>query len=286
MNVLVLGASGFVGRHLAGALRARGDSVADGSLREPAAAADVAQECDAVVNLAGETLAQRWNASVKERIEFSRTELPRRFLDALAQRERRPTTYVSASAIGYYGTSESATFDESSPAGNDFLARVCQGWEAQALRAAEFGMRVAVVRSGFVLGTDGGGLAKMLQPFRLGLGGIVGNGRQWVSWIHARDAVGIYLLALDRGTGAIDATSPNPATNAEFTKRLAATLGRPAVAPVPTFALRMLLGEGADILLRGQRVVPKRALQEYGFSFAFPQLEDALGDLLHLDAKL
>ncbi len=286
MKVLVLGASGFIGRHLSAALRERGDQVEEGSLRDPAAAAETAQACDAIVNLAGETLAQRWNSAVKQLIESSRTELPRRFLDALAQRERRPATYVTSSAMGYYGTSQSATFDESSPAGSDFLARVCQGWEAQALRAADLGMRVALIRSGFVLGADGGGLAKMLPPFRLGLGGVVGNGRQWVSWIHVRDAVGIYLLALDRGTGPINATAPNPVTNAEFTRTLGAAIGRPTVAPMPTFALRILLGEGADILVRGQRVVPRRVTQEFGFTFAFPQLEDALRDLLHLDAKL
>jgi uncharacterized protein len=286
MRALVLGASGFVGRHLVGALRARGDSVEEASLRAPEEAASAAQACDAVVNLAGETLAQRWNAAAKQRIERTRTELPRRFLQALASLRRRPAVYVSASAIGYYGTSESATFDESSPAGNDFLAGVCQKWESEASRASDLGMRVAVVRSGFVLGTDGGGLAKMLPPFRMGLGGIVGSGHQWVSWIHVEDAVGIYMLALDRGNGAIDATAPNPVTNAEFTRALATTLGRPAVAPAPTFALRMLLGEGADVLLKGQRVLPNRALREYGFVFRFAGIEEALQNLLHFDAKL
>ncbi|MBV8374203.1 MAG: TIGR01777 family oxidoreductase [Candidatus Eremiobacteraeota bacterium] len=286
MRVLVLGASGFIGRHLIAALRSRGDSVDGGSLRDPQAAAAAAEPCDAVVNLSGETLAQRWNAAVKERIERSRTELPRRFLEALAARARRPAVYVSASAVGYYGASERATFDESSPAGNDFLARVCQAWEAQASRAADLGMRTALVRCGFVLGTDGGGLAKMLPPFRMGMGGIVGSGRQWISWIHVRDAVGIYLLALDRGAGAIDATAPNPVTNAEFTRTLAKVLGRPAIAPAPTFALRMLLGEGADVLLTGQRVMPTRATREFGYVFAFERVEEALRDLLHLDPKL
>jgi uncharacterized protein len=286
MRVLVLGASGFVGRHLVAALRARGDSVDERSLRDPVAAAAAAEPCDAVVNLAGETLAQRWNAAVKQRIERSRTELPRRFLQALASSSRHPVIFVSASAVGYYGTSDSATFDESSPAGDDFLARVCQEWESQASRARDLGMRVALVRSGFVLGTDGGGLAKMLPPFRMGLGGVVGSGRQWISWIHVRDAVGVYLLALDRGTGAIDATAPNPVTNAAFTRALSHALERPAIAPVPRFALRALLGEGADVLLLGQRVLPTRATREYGYVFAFAEIEEALRDLLHLDAKL
>jgi uncharacterized protein len=286
MKVLVLGAAGFVGRHLVAALRARGDNVDERSLRDPEAAAVAAEPCDAVVNLAGETLAQRWTAAVKRRIERSRTDLPRQFFQTLAALGRHPAIYVSASAVGYYGTSESATFDESSPSGDDFLAHVCREWEGQALRARDFDMRVAVVRSGFVLGTDGGGLEKLLAPFRLGLGGIVGSGRQWVSWIHVRDAVGIYLLALDRASGAIDATAPNPVTNAEFTRALSKALGRPAIVPAPTFALRMLLGEGADVLLSGQRVLPTRVTREYGYVFAFPRIEEALGDLLHLDAKL
>jgi uncharacterized protein len=286
MKVLVLGATGFIGKHLVAALQARGDSVEERSLRDPSAAAEVAETCDAIVNLAGETLSQRWNAAVKRRIESTRTELPRRFLQALAPSPRYPAIYVSASAIGYYGTSESATFDESSPPGNDFLAHVCQEWESQALQARDLGMRVALVRSGFVLGTDGGGLAKMLPAFRLGLGGVVGKGRQWVSWIHVRDAVGIYLLALDRGSGAINATAPNAVTNAEFTQTLARSLGRPAVAPAPTFALRMLLGEGADVILNGQRVLPTRAVREYGYDFAFDCIRAALRDLLDLDAKL
>ena len=126
----------------------------------------------------------------------------------------------------------------------------------------------------------------MLAPFRMGLGGVVGSGRQWVSWIHVSDAVGVYLLALDRGSGAINATAPNPISNAELTRALGTALGRPAVAPAPTFALRMLLGEGADVLLTGQRVLPNRALREYGFVFGFPDIERALRDLLHLDAKL
>jgi uncharacterized protein len=285
MRVLVLGASGFVGKHLVAALEARGERVDEASLRDPEAAAAAAEACDGIVNLAGETLAQRWSASVKQRIERSRTELPRRFMEALASRARRPAVYVSASAIGYYGTSESAIFDESSPPGTDFLARVCQAWELQASRALDLGMRVAVVRSGFVLGT-GGGLAKLLGPFRLGLGGVVGNGRQWVSWIHVRDAVNVYLLALDRGNGPIDATAPTPVTNAEFTRALAKALGRPAFAAMPALALRLLLGEGADVLLTGQRVLPARATREYGYVFAFPRIEEALRDLLHLDAEL
>src|SRR5579862_8827518 len=152
MKVTVLGGSGFVGKHVAAALRARGDEVVEASLRDPAAAASIAQDCDGIVNVAGEPLGQRWNANLKRRIEESRVELPRRFLEALAQRPRRATFYVSAAAIGYYGTSETQTFFEDSPPGDDFLARVCIGWEREARRAGDLGMRVAIVRTALALG--------------------------------------------------------------------------------------------------------------------------------------
>jgi uncharacterized protein len=279
MRVLLLGASGFIGKHLARRLRERGEDVVAASLRDPAAAAGVAAACDAVVNLAGEPIAQRWSSAAKRRIESSRVELPRRFLDALAQRERRCVTFVSASAVGYYGASEETTFVETSPPGNDFLANVCKEWEREALRAGELGMRVALVRTGIALGPDGGALAKMLPPFRVGLGGVVGDGRQWLSWIHIADLVGIYLTALDVAQGPLNACAPNPVTNSTFTRELAAAVKRPALLPVPPFALRAILGEGAEILLRGQRVLPERT-QQLGYRFEHPTLKDALANLL------
>ena len=279
MRVLLLGGSGFVGRHLAVLLRVRGEEVTIGSLRDPAAAAAVAAECDAIVNLAGEPLAQRWSAAVKASIEGSRVERPRRFLDALSTHTRRTRIYVSASAIGYYGTSETETFDETSGPGNDFLARVCVGWEREALRALQLGMRVAIVRSGVALGTDGGALQKILPPFRAGIGGRVGSGRQWFSWVHVGDLAEIYCMALERVDGIINGCSPNPVTNADFTEELAATLHRPAALPVPTLALRVMLGEGAAMLLTGQRVLPRRT-QELGYRFEFPELKAALANLL------
>jgi uncharacterized protein len=206
-------------------------------------------------------------------------DLPRRFLDALSQRERRTKIYVSASAIGYYGTSETETFVEESTAGNDFLARVCIAWEREAQRASDLGMRVALVRTGVVLSADGGALAKMLPPFRLGMGGRVGSGRQWLSWIHVKDLVGIYLMALDRADGPVNASAPNPVTNGDFTETLASALQRRAILPAPTVALRMMLGEGATVLLAGQRVLPRRT-QELGYRFEFPDLKGALADLL------
>lgn len=286
MKVAVLGASGFIGSRLAAALRARGDAVEPLSLRDPAAAAEAAAQCDAIVNVAGETIAQRWSSTVKHRLEYSRAELPRRFLDQLGRHDKRPAAYVSASGVGYYGTSETATFDESSPPGEDFLARLCTQWEAEALRARDLGMRVAIVRCGVVLDTGGGALAKMLPPFRAGLGGVVGSGRQWISWIHIEDAMRVYALAIDGIDGAVDATAPNPITNAALTHALGAAIGRPTLAPVPKIALRVMLGEGAVVLLEGQRVLPTRLLEEYGFEFEFPELAGALRNLFHSDAKL
>ena len=248
------------------------------SLRDPDAAARSASACDAIVNLSGEPVGQRWSRRVKEAVERTRTELPRRFLEALAP--PRPATYLCASGIGYYGTSESATFVEESPPGSDFLARVCVAWEADAMRAADLGMRAAVVRTGVALGRDGGALAKLLPPFRAGLGGKVGSGRQWFSWIHIDDVVRIYLALLERGEGAYNATAPNPVTNAQFTKTLAQTLHRPAFLPVPAPAIHALLGEGAMILLEGQRVLPRRTTEDFGYKFAFADLGDALADLL------
>lgn len=280
MNVCLLGGSGFVGRHLAEALRRRGDVPVVASLRDPKAAAASAAACDAIVNLAGEPLAQRWSATVKRRILESRTEEPRRFLDALHDSQRRPPTYVSASAIGYYGTSETETFVEGNPPGSDFLAQVCDAWEREALRAGQLGMRVAIARCGLILGSDGGALAKVLPPFKAGLGGVVGTGRQWYSWIHIDDVVGIYCRLLDAGDGPYNATAPNPVTNAQFTHALAKALNRPAALPAPMFALKLMLGEGASVVTEGQRVLPQRITEELGYAFAFPTLDAALAHVL------
>lgn len=281
MNVCVLGASGFVGRHLVAKLRARGDTVTAASLRDPDAAAATAASCDAVVNLAGEPIAQRWSEDVKHAILASRTAVPQRFLEALSRIEsRRPAAYVSASGVGYYGTSETETFVEANPPGADFLAQVCEAWERHALFARELGMRVGIVRTGIALGTDGGALAKMLPPFRMGLGGVVGTGRQWYSWIHVDDLTGIYLAVLDGGEGPFNAVAPNPVTNAEFTRALGTALHRPAAFPTPAFALKLVLGEAASVVMTGQRVLPQRAVSERGYAFAHPQLDGALHALL------
>ena len=279
MRVALLGASGFVGRHLTAALRARGDDVVEISLRNPDHAAHAVAACDVVVNLAGEPLSQRWTAEVKQRVMESRSTLPAQFLSALAAVEPRPAAYVSASGVGYYGTSETATFTETSSPGNDFLARVCIEWESTARTAARYGMRVTIVRNGLILGTDGGALPKLLPLFRGGVAGRVGSGRQWYSWIHIDDAVGIYLCAIDRIEGVLNATAPNAVRNEDFTQQLASALHRPAPVPVPAFMVKLALGEGAMMVLEGQHVLPERTLRE-GYVFKYPRLDAALANLL------
>lgn len=279
MRIAVFGASGFIGSHLVAALRARGDEVRAASMREPHAAAAAAGGMDAVVNVAGEPLAQRWNAEVKHRIRESRTTTPSKFFDALAHVEPKPQVYVSASAIGYYGTSEEDKFTETSPPGLDFLAQVCVEWEHVAQRGREHGMRVACVRTGLALGRDGGLFAKILPVFKTGTGGRLGSGKQWYSWIHIDDLVGIYLLAIDKLDGAINGTAPNPVRNKEFTETLGRTLNRPAALPVPNFALKIMLGEGAEMALQGQCVLPERAQSE-GFIFKYPTIDSAFTNLV------
>jgi uncharacterized protein (TIGR01777 family) len=279
MKVTVLGASGFVGRALVAALTARGDDVRGISLRDPACAAEAANGSDVVVNLAGTPVAARWTDERKRAIASSRVDLPRAFLTALERADRRPRAYVSASAVGYYGMSRTATFTESSPPGDDFLARVCTAWEAQASHASSLGMRVAVVRTGVVLGRDGGALAKLLPLFRSGLGGPLASGEQWTSWIHLDDHIGIYLLAIDGYAGALNATAPEPVTNRDFTRALAAAVHRPAVLPAPEFALKLAFGEGASILTEGQRVLPEAPLAA-GYTFRYPTIAAACAALV------
>ncbi|MGH7728635.1 MAG: TIGR01777 family oxidoreductase, partial [Vulcanimicrobiaceae bacterium] len=232
-----------------------------------------------IVNLAGESVAQRWNAKRKAEMRRSRVDLPHAFLLALEGLDWRPKAYLSASAIGYYGTSESAAFVETNGPGTDFLAELCVAWEAEADRAAALGMRVAKIRTGLVLGTDGGALPRLVQPFRLGVGGIVGSGRQWYSWIHIDDLVGIYLHALDGADGVLNGTAPNPVRNADFARALGAVLHRPTVFPAPAFAIEALFGEGATMVVEGQRVLPERTLAS-GYRFSYETIERALASLL------
>ena len=279
MKVTLFGASGFIGRHLAAALSARGDGVAPASLRDIDAAVRACNGADAVVNLAGEEVAQRWTPAVKARILSSRVDASRALIARLSTLASPPKTYISASAIGYYGSSQDVAFNETSPPGHDFLAQVCVAWEAEAAKAAEAGARVATIRTGLALGIDGGVLARLLPIFRAGAGGKVGDGRQWYSWIHIDDVVGIYLAALDGVSGTLNATAPNPVQNVDFTRALARVLKRPALIPVPEIALRLRFGEAAAFISQGQRVLPERALAS-GYEFRFPTLDDALHNLL------
>ncbi|HWT05721.1 MAG TPA: TIGR01777 family oxidoreductase [Xanthomonadales bacterium] len=279
MRVTILGASGFIGRHLSAALRARGDDVVEASVRDPAAAAAASAGSDVVVNLAGAPVAVRWTAASKAAMWSSRVDAARAYLEALADVHPRPQAYVGGSAIGYYGTSRTATFTESSPPGDDFLGKLCAAWEAQADGAAALGMRVAKLRTGLVLGRGGGVLGKLLPIFRLGGGGVIATGKQWYSWIHMDDEVGIALHAIDGVEGVLNASAPQPVTNADFTHALGHAVGRPTIVPVPGFAATLMLGEGAVAVTEGQRVLPERTLAT-GYVFRHPELTEALRSLL------
>jgi uncharacterized protein (TIGR01777 family) len=284
VKIAVLGASGFVGRALTAALTQRGDEVRSVSLRDPARAAEGVAGSDVVVNLAGAPVIGRWTAERKRVIARSRIDLPRAFLSALERVDERPNAYVSASAIGYYGMSRTATFTETSPPGDDFLARVCVGWEEEAARARTLGMRVAVVRTGLVLGRGGGALTPLLPLFRAGLGGPVASGEQWTSWVHLEDHVGIFLLAIDGYAGALNSTAPNPVRNRDFTRALAAAVHRPAVLPAPEFGIKLLFGEGASVVTEGQRVLPEAALAA-GYRFRHPEITEACASLIPRQAR-
>ncbi len=297
MKITISGASGLIGRRLLKALNKEGNalhvlsrhagtnlppgvrlSVWDPAKGEPPA--ESLREADAVVHLAGEPVAQRWTADIKQRIRDSRVAGTRSMVEALAKLARRPGALICASATGYYGSRGDETLTESSAPGSDFLAEVCTAWEKEAQAAEALGMRVACVRTGIALDARGGALQKMLPPFRLGVGGKLGDGRQWVPWIHLEDLAGLYVFALENPVrGALNGVAPYPVMNADFTRALAAAVHRPALFPVPRVALRVLFGEMGEVLLASQRVLPKEA-ERAGFRFRYPQLEPALADLL------
>jgi len=299
MRVTVTGATGRIGTRLVGALRKRGDDVtvlsrnpdrAHASLQveahawqpesEPAPAAALAGR-DGVVHLAGEDVAQRWSDDAKRRLRSSRELGTRNLVTGLREADPRPGVLVSSSAVGFYGPHGDEPVTEDSAPGDDFLGQLCVTWEREASAAEELGLRVVRVRTGIVLDKDGGALAKMLPFFRLGVGGPVAGGRQYMAWIHVDDLVGIYLAALDgeHWSGAVNATAPTPATNKEFSEALGRALHRPALAPVPSFAIRALYGEMAQIVITGQRAVPQRT-QALGFGFAHSELDEALRSAL------
>ena len=236
---------------------------------------------DGVVHLAGEPVAQRWSERAKKAIRESRVLGTEHLLAGLRDSEQRPAVLVSSSAIGYYGPHGAEPIDEEAPAGNDFLAEICVAWEQAAERAGELGMRVVRVRTGVVLDGKGGALEKMLPPFKLGVGGPVAGGRQYIPWVHAEDVVGIMRAALEdeRWNGPANATAPVPVTNREFSKALGRALHRPALLPVPGAALEVLYGEMAEIVTTGARVVPAKPLM-LGYAFRHAELDEALRSAL------
>jgi len=276
MIIAVTGASGFIGRRLTERLRAEGHTVREISLHRRAPIVPV---CHAVVHLAGEPVAQRWTRSVRDRILKSRVEGTKSLVKALS--EHPPPVLVSASAIGYYGSRGDEILTEASQPGADFLAQVVIEWEREARSAEQFGIRVVPLRFGMVLGRGGGTLKKMLLPFRLGLGGRLGTGQQWMSWIHLDDLIALIGFAIESAQckGVMNAVAPHPVTNAEFTHDLARALHRPAVFPVPEFGLKLLYGEMSQVILGSQRVKPEAALKA-GFEFRVAELGPALRQIL------
>lgn len=237
--------------------------------------------CDGVVNLAGAPIAEnRWTPERKQEILDSRKIGTEKIVEAIAQANPKPAVLVNSSAIGYYGTSETKTFEETSSPGDDFLAQVCQNWESEAEKVKHSGVRLVVLRTGIVLGM-GGALAKMLTPFRMFAGGPLGSGHQWFSWIHRDDLVNLILKALTQSdvVGTLNATAPNPVRMSEFCQALGEILHRPSWLPVPNFALEMLLGDAAQVVLEGQQVLPKRT-QSYGFAYQYPTVKQALEEIL------
>jgi uncharacterized protein len=278
MNVAITGGSGFIGRALAERLRASGHSVTPVSVRT-APSPEAFAGCRVVVHLAGEPVAQRWTAAARERIRSSRVQGTRSLVDAL--HHRPPEVLVSASAIGYYGSRGDEILTEDSPPASDFLGQVTAAWEQEARAAEEFGVRVVTPRIGVVLGRGGGALPVMAMPFRFGVGGRLGSGKQWTSWIHLDDLVALIEFSIGTAAirGAVNAVAPNPVTNADFTRELASALHRPALFTVPAAALKILMGEMSQVALASQRVIPQAALRA-GFPFRFTDVGGALRQIL------
>ena len=305
MKVAITGATGFVGQRLVERLQTEGHSIV-ALVRDLQKAGKVFPEaqypqvkavayspkesgawqaelsgCDGVVNLAGEPLfGERWTANNKQEIIASRKLGTEKLVEAIAKADPKPSVLVNASAIGYYGTSETATFDETSTSGDDFLAQVCQTWEAAAQSAKDVGSRLVILRIGIVLG-EGGALERMLPPFQLFGGGPVGTGRQWFSWVHRDDLISLIIKALtdSQMTGVYNATAPEPVRMGEFCSTLGKVINRPSWLPVPGFALELLLGEAAQVVLTGQNVRPKQT-QAAGFEFEYPVVDQALTQIL------
>lgn len=303
MHVVIAGGSGLIGRALAADLAGRGHQVTVLSRRPGDVAApglpagvtvahwdgrsaggwaDLADGADAIVNLAGAGIGGgRWTAGRKQAIRHSRLEAGQAVIEAVKRAARKPRVVVQSSAIGYYGPRGDEAVTEESPPAGDFLAGVCIEWERTTAGVVDMGVRHVVVRSGLVLSVEGGSFPRLLLPFRLFAGGPLGSGRQWYAWIHMADEVAAirFLIENEAAQGAFNLTAPQPATNREFAATLGRVMCRPALVPAPAFALRLVLGELAGLVLTGQRVLPQR-LSALGFNFRFPALEGALKDLL------
>jgi uncharacterized protein len=301
MKIAIAGATGFVGSRLVEQLQAQGHQVLiltrspqQASKRFPQAQVvgynplksgdwqESISGCDAVINLAGEPIAEkRWTPAQKRVMMESRQIGTQKIVEAISLASIKPPVLINASAIGYYGTSETSKFDETSPAGKDFLAEVCTAWETAAQAASANGTRVVILRLGIVLGENGGALGKMLAPFNAFVGGPIGSGKQWFSWIHRDDVVKMIVAAISdpQMQGVYNATAPNPVTMTDFAQTLGTVMNRPSWLPVPNFALEALLGEGAIVVLQGQQVIPTQALAK-GFEFQYPTLKPALASIL------
>ncbi len=306
MKIAITGATGFVGSRLVERLQSEGHSIVvltrsvdHGRRVFPAAAfpqveivgysplesgdwqTEVLSGCDGVVNLAGAPIAERWSDEHKQAILDSRKIGTAKLVEALVKANPKPQVWVNASAIGYYGTSETATFDETStPIEDDFLSQVCQAWEAAAQPVKDYGTRLVILRFGIVLGM-GGAVAKMLTPFRMFAGGPIGSGHQWFSWIHRDDLVSLIVQALQdpQMAGIYNGTAPNPVRMDEFCKTLGKVLNRPSWLPVPDFVLETILGDGAQVVLEGQQVMPKRT-EASGFTYRYALVKDALDEIV------
>ena len=301
MNIFITGGLGFVGTTLTAMLVQNGHrvtaiernpgnkpappqgvSVIEADASKPGPWQDALAEHDAVINLAGVSIFSRWSRRKKDEIYYSRILITRNVVDALKKRAGKKTDLLSASAVGYYGFHDDETITESDASGDDFLARVCRDWESEALRAENYGTRVAITRFGVILGGKGGALNILKKLFRLRLGNRLGSGRQWFSWIHADDLATAFTFLLNKKNinGAINLTAPNPVTNRELTKALNRSLGTfPLLPPAPGFMMKILLGEFGNFLLKGQRAIPRR-LQDLGFTFRYPDINKALIELL------
>ena len=290
---LVSGASGPIGKALLPTLQKRGRTIrlvrgpvtGDDQIRwDPAKTASPEQleGFSAVIHLAGETIAGRWNSAKKARIRDSRLQGTRNLAEALGKTSSPPAVFVCASAIGYYGNRGDEILREESAPGDDFLAEVCREWEAAAQPTVHAGIRTVNTRFGVILSRDGGALPKMLPPFRMGVGGRIGDGRQWMSWVHISDVVGAIEHVLDNAgmSGPVNVVAPSPATNAEFTRTLAAVLHRPAIFPMPAFAVQLAFGEMGEALLLGSQRVEPGKLGADGYQFQFSQLAPALASIL------